>query len=246
VKVNDWSNLPEQIKNDSIIPASFRHLGFPMWWAIIEAYLFRFQPKVEAYILQKAQLMGNCSGFPFGSPVAGLHVRHGDKHIDGFKEHSYFEEVSSLQRSPDCVSYRDGRCYGSDGRELKVYVASDDGKVLKDATMNGHLTTPIDAGVSQSTGTTGMAVTLRGNPSLGYNASLEILSDIFFLSHCSTLVGMAGSQIFRISVAISNATGLLRYAAAMDHDQIPRTIALSNKWDVIFVESFKNAKSNRI
>jgi hypothetical protein len=217
-----------------------------MWWAIAQSYFLRLQPKVEAYILQKAQLMGNCSGFPFGSSVAGLHIRHGDKHVDGFKAHSYSDGLASLRRSPDCVSYRDGRCYGSDGRELKVYVASDDGKVLKDATMNGHLTTPIDAGVSQSTGTTGMAVTLRGNPSLGYNASLEILSDIFFLSHCSTLVGMAGSQIFRISVAISNATGLLRYAAAMDYDQIHLTANLSHKWDVIFVESFNSAKLTRV
>lgn len=34
-----------------------------------------------------------------------------------------------------------------------------------------------------------MLKTLLAHPELGYNASLEIISDIFFLSQCSTLLG---------------------------------------------------------
>lgn len=238
-------NMFDTIRQDRAIPAQFRHLGYPKWWGLVQAYFLRLQPKVEAHILQKAQLMGNCTGFPFGTSVAGLHVRHGDKHVDGFKEHSYFEEVSSLVKSPDCASYRENRCYTADGKELPVFVASDDSRVIQDASINGHFTTPTERGVSQITGSAGMVMALKRNPSWGYNASLEVLSDIYFLSHCSSLIGVAASQIFRASVGLSNATGLLKFAAAVDLDQVARTIEMSKNADVIFAEEFKNAKSNR-
>jgi hypothetical protein len=36
---------------------------------------------------------------------------------------------------------------------------------------------------------------------------LEIISDIYFLSQCNSLVGISASQVFRMAVAISNVTG---------------------------------------
>jgi hypothetical protein len=52
-----------------------------------------------------------------------------------------------------------------------------------------------------------MANVLIKNNDMGYNASLEIITDMYFLSQCTTLVGIAASQVFRTAVGISNATG---------------------------------------
>ena len=42
-------------------------------------------------------------GFPFGAPVAGVAVRHGDKAMDGWSEKSLQEEVNRIHSSEDCV-----------------------------------------------------------------------------------------------------------------------------------------------
>jgi hypothetical protein len=73
-------------------------------------------------------------------------------------------------------------------------------------------------------------------------SSLQI-TDIYFLSRCTTLVGIAASQVFRVAVGISNATGLLRAAIVMDHDQTGRIKRMSEKFGLPFPEVFINAKS---
>lgn len=35
--------------------------------------------------------------------MAGMHVRHGDKHVDGFRDHSLTEEVQIISKSRDCM-----------------------------------------------------------------------------------------------------------------------------------------------
>ena len=119
---------------------------------------------------------------------------------------------------------------------LQVFVASDDLDVLQLANKRGFLA-DID-GVSQQTGNTGMLSTLLEHHELAYNASLEIIRDIFFLSQCTSLLGVAGSQVFRMAVAMSNATGALRYAAAEDYDQIGKVRGMSLKYKVVFAEDF--------
>jgi len=84
-----------------------------------------------------------------------------------------------------------------------------------------------------------MLATLLHKPEMGYNASLEIIRDVYFLSRCSTLVGIAASQIFRMAVGISNATGTLVVATAMDHAQIPRVAQMSTKYHLPLVEHFQ-------
>ncbi|RYG97265.1 hypothetical protein EON65_53140, partial [archaeon] len=38
-----------------------------------------------------------------GLPMAGIHVRHGDKSLDGFRLHSLSEELRILSSSRDCA-----------------------------------------------------------------------------------------------------------------------------------------------
>jgi len=76
------------------------------------------------------------------------------------------------------------------------------------------------------------------------NPTVQI-TDIYFLSRCTTLVGIAASQVFRVAVGISNATGLLRAAITMDHDQTPRIKRMSEKFGLPFPETFINARGLR-
>ena len=101
---------------------------------------------------------------------------------------------------------------------MSIFVASDDKQVLATARAKGFLMTR--GGVSQETTDQGMAAALQGRPNMSHNASLEIIADIYFLSRCTTLVGTASSQVFRVAVGISNALGLLQSAIIMDHDQV--------------------------
>jgi hypothetical protein len=80
-----------------------------------------------------------------------------------------------------------------------------------------------------------------GHPELGYNASLEIITDIYFLSHCSTLVGIAASQIFRMSVGMSDARGILSYVAAMDYSQLGKILQMSAKYHLPVPEKFDHS-----
>lgn len=380
-------------EDPTLIPSQFQHMGVAFWWDVVQYYLFRFQPFVYEHIHEeeKKDLVGY-HGFPMGIPVAGIHVRHGDKHVDGFVEHSMDEELKHVRSSPDCVIQNArGDCfipvslnvttqyaadiieghkddsYGVDTlihamnrtahyhssktsweidpwkllhqaiqghtaiirrrdieswnhsidnmrlavsaemlfgaymerfltkpnkrrlsenssdiavpdkshkaskllsrREhsyedrdpaislsfansklisfldddyvipLPIFVASDDPDVIRSAAKKGFL---VDSeGVSQHTGQNGMLKTLLSKKDIAFNATNEIISDIHFLSHCSTLVGIAASQIFRMSLAISNATDRLHYVRIMDGNQIGRIKQMSKKYYVPFPEEFQ-------
>jgi hypothetical protein len=120
---------------------------------------------------------------------------------------------------------------------LNIFVASDDGNVVRAAGKLGYFADV--TGVSQQTAATGMFKTLLSHHELGFNATMEIITDIFFLSQSSTLLGMAASQVYRLSVALSNVTSTLRQAKATDLNQIGRIKMLSQKYDVPFVENFE-------
>jgi hypothetical protein len=316
-----WSPVPDQ----------FEKYGYAFWWGVVQYKMFQLQPVVAEHIHALAALMNHGNGFPFGLPLAGLHVRHGDKRTDGFREHSLDEELNFLRRSPDCAVINSaGDCFtrlnvtahssmvtlhrvakkhgivldrssvdrfnrtsttgnseiavdprslwsthsnhhghpghhggghnhhnvtsGSIGNTtapdstvahdaelvipVQLFVASDDVSVVTSASRQGYLTGPI--GVSQGTTTAqdGMLKTLLSHPEIAHRATLEILSDIYFLSQCNTLIGISASQVFRMAVALSNVTGTLHFAAAMDGDQIRRVQQLSNKYDIPFPETF--------
>lgn len=304
IKTGKRVDIPAYDYNDeNKIPPSLKHLGLAFWWGVVQYKMFRFQPFVEEHIMDEAREMLGGKGFPFGLPVLGMHVRHGDKHVDGFVEHSLDEEMKMMRKSPDCpITNTNGDCfapvnmsnhrtlvhvlkaldkeqtillpvsvidrYNATGNNshlaipkrvfltpsgnhrhvsssvvnetvvmpMHVFVASDDVNVLKAAAKLGFMEDA--AGVSQTTGNAGMLTTLLTHQELAYNATLEIISDIFFLSQSSSLMGVCGSQVYRMSVALSTVSGRLKYAVAMDWDQVRRVKQLSNKYHVPFPESF--------
>lgn len=253
-----------KVIDDTVIPGDFKHMGLGWWWGVIQSRLFRLQPHVEMYIAKEALLMNDGRGFPHDTSIAGLHVRHGDKSTDGFKDQSFIAEMAAVRKSPECIVTARGRnnvsnsdnttfhppflkkehldedvfCIinGTTHDELPIFVASDDPHVLVLAKTLGHLVD--SSGVSQTTGGIGMLKTLVSHPELGYNASLEIITDIYFLSHCSTLVGIAASQIFRMAVGMSDAKGILAYVAAMDYSQLGKILQMSAKYHLPVPETF--------
>jgi hypothetical protein len=303
-----------KIDESHLIPAAFREKGMAWWWGVVQAYMLRVQPNVQAYIREQMQWMATqrlinpnlnsnpnsnpnphtnttpaATGFPLGADpvesmsvsvsVAGLHIRHGDKGIDGFRSHTLEAQLLAAQRSSECLSpvqlVRDSCAVkgaiassgsaeaaaattatgvagiaptapatsaGSASKSMKIFVASDDKQVLAAARSKGFLVTR--GGVSQETADRGMAATLQGRPNMSHNASLEILADIYFLSRCTTLVGTASSQVFRVAVGVSTALGLLQSAIVMDYDQLPKI----RRWTTSFLplpEAFIDGRAGK-
>ena len=319
----------------SPVPTPFAKHGEAFWWGVVQFKMFQLQHVVIEHIHAQSTLMNRKIGFPFGLPLAGLHVRHGDKKIDGFKQHSMDEELNFLRKSPDCeVKNTAGDCFspinttshssmvvlhrlakkhgivldrvnidkfnrtsitnnaeiavdpkslwpsgphvthqqhrppgqGHHGRNqssslgagagrngtaqqahgglhryvipLQLFVASDDVNVLRSAAREGHLTNIVGVSQDTTTASDGMLKTLLSRPEIAHAATLEIISDIYFLSQCNSLIGISASQVFRMAVAIANVTGNLHFAAALDGDQIRRVQQLSTKYDVPFPEKF--------
>ncbi len=65
---------------------------------------------------------------------------------------------------------------------LHVFVASDDANVTRAAARLNYMTLP--EGTSQATAGQQMAHLVIADPERGFNATLEIISDIYFLSQC--------------------------------------------------------------
>mmetsp|Transcript_15132 Transcript_15132/g.14539 ORF Transcript_15132/g.14539 Transcript_15132/m.14539 type:complete len:432 (-) Transcript_15132:205-1500(-) len=294
------TNLVHRIEPSAmpiLVPLQFVDKGLAWWWGVIQARMFRMQPTIENYIKEEIRLMKKMNGgrgFPFGAPVAGLHVRHGDKSTDGFKDQSFEAEIEAINKSPECsqvdrsanstvecltnsesnlkninsydlkindrndsninnttsaLEVNSGiykQSYISDSYssgKITVFVASDDAAVLVSARKMGHLVDSSGSGVSQQNKNQSMESVLSGNNNLGYNASLEIITDMYFLSQCTTLVGIAASQVFRTVVGISNATGLLRAAIVMDYHELLKVKRLSDICDVPNPEIFMNSKA---
>eukprot|EP01039_Chlorochromonas_danica_P004648 gene4648-5090_t len=305
--------------DDEAVPSAFSTQGQAFWWGAIQLYLFNVRPFVEEYIYRQISLMHRGRGFTLGLPMAGMHVRHGDKHVDGFRDHSLSEEIALITPSKDCMLKNHcDQCflYVEDHREiailrghrhqtcflraneidshnsslfdvvamnhsanilhdflhhtksmvvhnkmahgphsvvmpLPVFVASDDQEVLRSAFVLGFITSlpyqpeSTQVGVSQTTASQGMLKHLLSHPEHGYNATLEIIMDIFMLSRSSTLIGLCASQVFRMAVAMANASHALHYVAIADADQVGRVQQLSRKYYVPFPEDFLHSPQRK-
>ena len=252
-------NLNSVKLDDSIIPLEFAHVGFAYWWGIVQSRMFRMQPEIEKMVIAEGSKMDHGRGFPLkrgAYAIAGMHVRHGDKSSDGFKHHSFEEEAAAVKKAPECdnsgklgnciKTYNDTVSQNSSNLSfspntrtgaIRLFVASDDASVLISARLNGHLVKE-NVGVSQQTSSAGMFKTLLSNKAVAYNATVEIVTDIFYLAHCSTLIGIAASQVFRLAVGLSNATGVLEYASVMDYQQLGKIRHMSAKWALPLPEEF--------
>jgi hypothetical protein len=262
LKTGKRISFPYHEADWTAVPAEFASLGLAWWWGVVQAYMFRFQPPVRQFIDAQAALMDDSRGFPYSRPVAGIHVRHGDKAVDGFHLHSLNAELSAVRKSPECHLQKESRhCKvdvnitatseqnsslgdaipvqshkTSDDNDLSLFVASDNPKVLAVSKSLGYLVD--ESGVSQAQGSSTMFTVLLSKHEIAYNATLEVIRDIHFLSHCSSLVGIAASQIYRMAVDMSNAHGRLKYCVAMDHNQLPKVMGMSAKFDLPVPEEF--------
>jgi hypothetical protein len=96
--------------NHATVPEAFQSYGYAFWWGVIQFYLFNLQDHVVKYFEQELDILGMRGGLP--SPLATLHVRHGDKHNDGFREHSLSSYRNVMSTSPDCsIKSSKGYCF---------------------------------------------------------------------------------------------------------------------------------------
>lgn len=311
--------------SEAVIPEQFRSLGTSFWWGVMQFYLFQPRPFIDVYLQTTAMQSfrnnnGNMKIFPSNIPIAGLHIRHGDKKDDNWQLHSLSDALALVQKSNECqvknndkvcfvlidfcptVDARDHslrvynwlkqalrghatilpladinnyhrgisnsnsvsiphtqvqsvlKAYNQNGNglfsptdvtqynkqwvvPLEIFVASDDPTVLAEAAKQ-HLWY-FAPGVSQSTGQDGMEKVLASASTSSYvavNATQEIIRDVYYFSQCSTLIGSASSQVFRMAVALANVTGTLQYAAAVDKEQVAEVKKLSDHYGVPFPE----------
>jgi hypothetical protein len=119
---------------------------------------------------------------------------------------------------------------------LDIFIASDDANVIKYATSAGYFVNK--EGVSQQTHGNAMISIVIKHKETSFEASLQIISDIFLLSQCSTLIGMAASQVYRMAVALSFAKGILRQAKALDYNSLRTIYKMSRKYNLPCPEPF--------
>ena len=229
-----------------LIPKQFEYLGMAWWWGVLQRRMFRLRDNILKSVLYEGYKFREELGFPLAPPVGGVHVRHGDKRIDGFAERTLKAELMAIRASPEnLATSHNTRGYAVTHEHFMnisfdLYVASDDKIVITEAKNGGFMTSPI--GVSQEASSKGVFSTLNGKArgtNHGYNASIEIITDIFYLSHCSTLVGTASSQVYRMAVDMSNASGILEHAVAVDYNSLGRIKGMSAKWGLVVPEDFQ-------
>ena len=176
-KLIDQHKHTKEDVDESMIPPLFLHMGLAWWWGIVQARIFRLQPEVMDYIDSEVAFMKTLNsglGYPFGFPVAGLHVRHGDKSSDGFRDHSFEAELQAIKKSPECIIGPDNYCLTKSNltfndqniikstvvnsnysASMAIFVASDDNNVLISAKKLGHLIDSCGSGLSQKTAGSG-------------------------------------------------------------------------------------------
>ena len=248
IKIGRLVNIPnyDAKKGIGLVPKQFDYLGIAWWWGVLQRRMFRLRKDTLQSVLYEGYKFREELGFPLSPPVGGVHVRHGDKKIDGFAERTLKSELIAVRASPENqATSHSTRGYAVTHEHymnisFDLYVASDDKNVIAEAKSGGFMTSPI--GISQKASSVGMFSTLNNqekSSNHGYNATIEIVTDIFYLSHCSTLVGTASSQVFRMAVDMSNASGILEHAVAIDYSSLGRIKGMSAKWGLPVPEDFQ-------
>lgn len=107
---------------------------------------------------------------------------------------------------------------------VQIFVVSDDPRVIQTAQSMYHFLS-FASGFSQSSDTMGTSQKLRRKSATAHEehpvrATLEILRDMYYLSRCSTIIGTASSQVYRMAVALANATATLSDAIVLDGDEL--------------------------
>lgn len=119
---------------------------------------------------------------------------------------------------------------------IDLFIASDDATVIQHAKQQQYFVNK--EGVSQQTHGNAMISIVTKHHESSFEASLQIFADIFLLSQCSTLIGAAASQVFRMAVGMSKAKGFLSYVKALDYSQMKKIQQMSRKYNLPCPEEF--------
>lgn len=93
--------IPNHDSTKRLIPREFSKLGLAWWWGILQQRMFRLHDSVLSQVQKHNNTFRAGLGFPTEVPVGGVHVRHGDKKIDGFSFKTLHSELQVIKSSED-------------------------------------------------------------------------------------------------------------------------------------------------
>ncbi|XP_077974253.1 alpha-(1,6)-fucosyltransferase-like [Styela clava] len=161
----DFISIPSEISQDIIQ----NHADpFAWWMAQFIGYAMRMRPEFVNQLDRTAQEI------KFTNPIAGMHIRRGDKLIREAKKHEVEEYMFFIENWFDEQNIK----------QRTVYVTTDDDKVYQELTTKypsyNFLTTPTD--------------TMQR----GLNALQGIVTDVYLLSLCDFVACTGSSNICRL------------------------------------------------
>lgn len=204
------------------------------WWALIQSYLFR----PNDFLLHTFTIKtGNTADKIYD---LSIHIRIGGKieRPTEFKKKGYkFETETYLDAATSIMK----RC--ALGRKFQVYIASDSpearpyienwAKLNKDSVSM----TMQPPGFSQKNAAGGKEAFTnfdRGEEVDRLNLSLEILTDIWYLSRSRVFIGMEMSSLARLVIALGKSRGIMSAGIAMDLNKNTKTDS-ENGWGPSFL-----------
>ena len=93
--------VPNHDSTKRLIPKQFSQLGLAWWWGILQQRMFRLHDSILVQVQRHNSSFRSGLGFPTAVPVGGVHVRHGDKRVDGFSFKTLHSELNVIKSSQD-------------------------------------------------------------------------------------------------------------------------------------------------
>ena len=188
----------------------------PWWWGVIQAFFLRPSPETAAFISSVERNWGVAPNF---AADVSLHIRVGGK----LERPKSVTPELYLESAYQYIRYARTRQSGPCARRAEVFVATDSPEVLP--VVEAWAASHADDLIVRMQSNTATQKNAKGHretaPTRGhdqYQAAIEIITDIFFLSRSRVFFGMYCSQIARAAAAIGHAHGTLRDAIALDMD----------------------------
>jgi hypothetical protein len=101
LKYGNRVGVPNHDSAKRLIPREFSKLGLAWWWGVLQQRMFRLRDSVLLQVQNHNSSFRSGLGFPTEGPVGGVHVRHGDKKIDGFSFKTLHSELQVIKSSED-------------------------------------------------------------------------------------------------------------------------------------------------
>lgn len=212
-------------------------------WAFAYAQRYLFRP--SRFLWPALANLASAAGVAAEPPDVAVHIRRGDKVTEAGHYHTYMP-TAAYMREVAAQATRKGICLGRKrGAECRIFVASDNQAVFKEATealaaagfegatvlgLRGSATQRV-SGVGAQLG----VLSSRGGAELAADLVAEVLFDVLALASARVLVATVASQVGRLAAGLATwhlsspssakTTGDAAHAAArtivaLDHFQI--------------------------